>query len=145
MVPPTLLHLLYWKTILAIMKAWGLRKSQNCSGDEVVLNLKKLQVQSRIFKNPNFQSLLWIWKNLEVYTLQDQHFRIQILNGLFQKKLEQGVEDMEYPVVLKKGIEKCQSVKKCSRISRIVQEKVIWNFHGSWFLTLEFRRGVRKF
>ena len=82
---------------------------------------------------------------MEVYTLQDQHFRIQILNGLFQKKLEQGVEDMEYPVVLKKGIEKSQSVKKCSRISRIVQEKVIWNFHGSWFLTLEFRRGVRKF
>ena len=82
---------------------------------------------------------------MEVYTLQDQHFRIQILNGLFQKKLEQGVEDMEYPVVLKKGIEKSQSVKKFSRISRIVQEKVIWNFHGSWFLTLEFRRGVRKF
>ena len=51
MAPPTLLHILYWKTILTIMKAWGLQKSRNCSGDEVELNLKKLQVQSSLFKN----------------------------------------------------------------------------------------------
>ena len=41
---------------------------------------KNLEKQPRPFDNPNFLSLLWIWKNLEVYIAQDQHFRIQILN-----------------------------------------------------------------
>ena len=31
-----------------------------------------------VFKNPNFPSLLWIGKNLEVCT--DKHFKIQSLN-----------------------------------------------------------------
>ena len=37
-------------------------------------------MQSRLFKNPNFPSLLWIEKNLEIYTAPDQHFKIQMLN-----------------------------------------------------------------
>ena len=37
-------------------------------------------MQSRLFKIPNFSSRLWIGKNLEVYTAQDQHFKIQILD-----------------------------------------------------------------
>ena len=37
-------------------------------------------MQSRLFKNPNFPSLLWIGKNLEIYTAPDQHFKIQMLN-----------------------------------------------------------------
>ena len=36
-------------------------------------------MQSRLSKNPNLPSLLWIGKNLKVYTAQDQHFTIQIL------------------------------------------------------------------
>ena len=39
-----------------------------------------LEMQSRLFKNPNFPSLLWIEKNLEIYTVPDQHFKIQMLN-----------------------------------------------------------------
>ena len=39
-----------------------------------------LEMQSRLFKNPNFPSLLWIGKNLEIYTAPDQHFKIQMLN-----------------------------------------------------------------
>ena len=40
---------------------------------------KKLEVQPRLFKNPNFTSLSRIGKNIEVSTAQDQHFKIQIL------------------------------------------------------------------
>ena len=41
---------------------------------------ENLEMQSRLFKNPNFPSLLWIEKNLEIYTVPDQHFKIQMLN-----------------------------------------------------------------
>ena len=34
--------------------------------------LENLEMQSRLFKNPNFPSLLWIGKNLEIYTAPDQ-------------------------------------------------------------------------
>ena len=37
-------------------------------------------MQSRLFKNPNFPSLLWIGKNEEIYAPPDQHFKIQMLN-----------------------------------------------------------------
>ena len=37
-------------------------------------------MQSRLFKNPNFPSLLRIGKNLEIYTVPDQRFKIQMLN-----------------------------------------------------------------
>ena len=36
-------------------------------------------MQSRLSKNPNLLYLLWLGKNLKVYTAQDQHFTIQIL------------------------------------------------------------------
>ena len=39
-----------------------------------------MEVQPKLFKNPNFPSLFMNWKKLEVYTAQDQHFKIQILN-----------------------------------------------------------------
>ena len=42
--------------------------------------MEKLEIPSRFFKNHNFPSLSWIWKDLQVYTAQDQHFQIQILN-----------------------------------------------------------------
>ena len=60
---------------------------------------------------------------MEVYTLQDQHFRIQILNGLFQKKLEQGVEDMEYPVVLKKGLKNVSQLKNVVEFPGLFKKK----------------------
>ena len=66
----------YWKTTLTIwpnMKARG-QKSQ-FSNFSV-----NLEMQSRLFKSPNFPSLLWIGKNLEIYTAPDQHFKIQMLN-----------------------------------------------------------------
>ena len=41
---------------------------------------KNLVVQPRLFKNPNFSPLFLIGKNLEAYTAQGKHFKIQILN-----------------------------------------------------------------
>ena len=38
------------------------------------------KISSRLFKNPNLSYLLRVGKNLEVYTVQDQHYKIQILN-----------------------------------------------------------------
>ena len=36
-------------------------------------------MQYRLFKNPNFPSLLRIGKNLEIYSTRDQHLKIQML------------------------------------------------------------------
>ena len=62
--------------------------------------------------------------------------------GYSRKNLNWAVEDMEYPVVLKKRIEKCQSIKKCSRISGIVQEKVLLIMGFPWILV--FNLGISK-
>ena len=32
--------------------------------------------------------------------------------------------------------------QKRSEVSRGDQEKIMWNFHGSWFLPMELPRGV---
>ena len=38
------------------------------------------------------------------------------------------------------------STQKRSGISKGVQEKPMWSFHGSWlFLTLEFQKSVKQF
>ena len=37
-------------------------------------------MQSRLFKITNLPSLLWIGKNLEIYTAWNQHFKIQMLD-----------------------------------------------------------------
>ena len=50
-----------------------------------------------------------------------------------------GVEDRGFPGVLKKEVWKFQGS------NRGVQEKLVWVFHGSWFLTLEFPRDVTQF
>ena len=70
-------HMSYWKTILNIvtihlLKARWLQKSQfsNC--------LVNLEVQPRLFENPNFSSLPWIGENVEVYTSQGQHFKMKL-------------------------------------------------------------------
>ena len=45
--------------------------------------------------------------------------------------------------VLKKEHVEIPGVNEKRRgISSGVQEKIMWNFHRSWFLTLEFPRGV---
>ena len=52
---------------------------------------------------------------------------------------------MEFPGVLKKKHMEIPGVNyKRSGNSRDVQEKLMWNFHESRFLTLEFRRGVTQ-
>ena len=33
-------------------------------------------------------------------------------------------------------------IKKEVKVSRGDQEKIMWNFHGSWFLAMELPRGV---
>ena len=53
---------------------------------------------------------------------------------------------MEFPGVLKKKhVEILWFNEKRSGISRIVQEKLMWNIHGFLFLTLEFASGVTQF
>ena len=66
--------------------------------------------------------------------------------NIFQEKPKRGVEDMGFPGVLKKNHVEVLGVNlKRSAISRVVQEKTMWNFHGSLFLNLKFPRGVTKF
>ena len=43
-------------------------------------NSKYYKTDCRLFKNPNLPSLLWIGKNLEIYTAPEQHFKIPMLN-----------------------------------------------------------------
>ena len=53
---------------------------------------------------------------------------------LFQKKSKQGFEDMEFPGVLTKWQVDFPGVNfKQHVISRGDQEKIMWNFQGSWF------------
>ena len=55
-----------------------------------------------------------------------------------------GIEDMQFPGVLKKEHVKILGInQKRSGFSNGVQEKLIWNFYGSWFL--EFLRRVTQF
>ena len=52
---------------------------------------------------------------------------------------------MEFPGVLKKKHVEISGVGlKGSGIYKGVQEKVMLNFRGSWFLTLEFPKGVTQ-
>ena len=56
------------------------------------------------------------------------------------------VRDMEFPGVLKKFHGKIPRFNwKRSGISRDVAEKFMWNFHGYWFLNLEFWKDVTQF
>ena len=63
--------------------------------------------------------------------------------GLFQKNpntWERGVEDKELPRVLKK--EHAEIPRGGKGGGGGDQKKIMWNFHGSWLLELEFPRGV---
>ena len=62
-----------------------------------------------------------------------------------EKKQTAGVEDMEFPGVLKKQNVEIPRVNKKGGISRSDQEKIVWNFHGSWFLALDIPMGVTQF
>ena len=70
-----------------------------------------------------------------------------ILIGLFQKKSKQvgGVDDVEFSGVLKKTVEVPGVNQKRSEISSGVQKEIMWNFHGSWFLILEFPKSATQF
>ena len=69
-------------------------------------------------------------------------------NGLFQKKSKQasgGVWGHE----ISRGSEKTEWENSRDQLKRSGnsggdQEKIMWNFHGSWFLALEFPSGVSK-
>ena len=54
---------------------------------------------------------------------------------------------MEFPGVLKKEHVEIPGglLKKEWNFQMGVQEKIMWNFYASWFLTLEFSRGVTQF
>ena len=75
------------------------------------------------------------------------------LNGLFQKNpnasTEAGVEDIKFRGVLneERACENSRGQLKKWNFQGMkgVQEKPMWNFHGSWFFTLEFPRGAKQF
>ena len=63
-----------------------------------------------------------------------------------KNKIEITVEGMEFPGALKKEHVDIPEVNlKRSGISRGVPEKLMWNFHETWFLTLEYSTGVTQF
>ena len=68
-------------------------------------------------------------------------------NGLFQKKIQTvGIEDIKFLEVLKTERVEIPGInQKRSGISKGVQEKLMQNFHGSSFSTLEFLRDVAQF
>ena len=55
-----------------------------------------------------------------------------------------GVEDKEFPGVYIEerafGNPGGELRRKWNFQGRVIQEKLMWNFHGSWFLTLKFSR-----
>ena len=73
---------------------------------------------------PGQQKLLINKKELDV------RYKKQL--GCSRKNPNRGVEDMEFPGVPIK--------EKARGISKGDQEKIMWNFHESLFLTLEFLR-----
>ena len=37
------------------------------------------------------------------------------------------------------------SIKKGVEFSGTIKKKIMWDFHGSWFLTSEFQSGITQF
>ena len=68
-----------WNTISLFDQIWR-QGGKNINFQTFQRIGENLEMQSRLFKSPNFPSLLWIGKNLEIYTAPDQHFKIQMLN-----------------------------------------------------------------
>ena len=61
-------------------KIWRQGNFKNPNFQTILWIGKNLEVEPRPFKNPNFPSLLWIGNNLVVCKAQDQRLKIQILN-----------------------------------------------------------------
>ena len=81
MAPPPLFH---GKTILTVGQKYESKGTFKNPDFQTFWRIRKnLAVQPRLFKNPNLP-LLWIEKILEVWTAQDQHFKIQILASLLK-------------------------------------------------------------
>ena len=59
--------------------------------------------------------------------------------------MEAGVEDIKFRGVLNEERACGNSRGQLKNGKKGVQEKPMCNFHGSWFLTLEFPRGVKQF
>ena len=81
MAPPPLFH---GKTILTVGQKYESKGTFKNPDFQTFWRIRKnLAVQPRLFKNPNLP-LLWIGKILEVWTAQDQYFKIQILASLLK-------------------------------------------------------------
>ena len=61
-------------------KIWRIGDFKNPSFQTLQWIAKDLEVQPRLFKNPNLPSILWIAKKRDVCKPQEQHFKIQIFN-----------------------------------------------------------------
>ena len=69
------------------------------------------------------------------------------VNWAIQEKTQMGVElrAWNFRGYWKKSMWKFQGLVKIEMKFQSVFTKNLWNFHGSWFLTLEFPRGVTQF
>ena len=76
---------------------------------------KNFEMQSRLFKNPNFPSLFMNWENLEIYIAPDQHFKIQMSN------LWMSWENL------------CSNVRLKIKIQILVAAKRLWGHSKSMF------------
>ena len=61
-------------------KIWRKGNFKNPSFQTLQWIAKNLEVQPRLFKNSYLPSILWIAKKRDVYKPQEQHFKIQIFN-----------------------------------------------------------------
>ena len=99
---------------------------------------KTLPVRSKCFHS---QALKLRW--IEFSAFQKRMWRLFtcIIGYSWKKKTKN--ENMEFPGVLK-SIWKFQGSSKRVEFSPN-QKKIMWNFHGSWFLVLKFPRVVAQF
>ena len=64
--------------------------------------------------------------------------------GYSRKNPHGGLRTWNFWGSLRKNVEIPGVDQKRSGNSRGIQEKLMWNFHGSWFLTLEFPRAATQ-
>ena len=103
--------------------------------------MKQIQNQCRNTSSKLYETTSKYGNKLTVFCFN--FFSRTFLIGLFQKKktegVERGVEDMEFPGVLKNSMRNFQGlIEKEVDFPGVIKKKMMWSFQGSWFLALNF-------
>ena len=126
----------YWTVWTITIRQWPKKRYKDMHLTSI-LTLK--------FKRADF--VILVWQCISPYSRCN--FTLDFFsNGLLQKKSKHGSGDWAHGI--SRGIEgradknsRSQFLK--SWISGGFKGKLMWNFHGSWFLTLEYPKGVTQF